>query len=119
RRGEGGRGRRRVHSDRPSAPVGARGRPGRDRRGRLRDHRGQVHAHERAGRVRGRRSGGPHLPPGGHRGGDRLSGRARRRVVPARHAAGGDRGGPLGQGQVSLTGFDRIHTPPPSRTSTR
>ena len=40
------------------------------------------------GRVRGRRPRRPHLPPGGHGRGLRLPGGARRRVVPARHAAG-------------------------------
>ena len=39
----------------------------RHRRGRLRGHRGQVDAHQRAGRVRRRRPRRPHLPPGGHR----------------------------------------------------
>ena len=39
------------------------------------------------GCVRDRRPGRPHLPPGGHRRRHRLHGRARRRVVPARHAS--------------------------------
>ena len=38
-------------------------------------------------RLRGRRPRRPHLPPGRHRRRDRLHGRARRRVVPARHAS--------------------------------
>ena len=38
-------------------------------------------------RLRGRRPRRPHLPPGGHRRRHRHQGRARRRVVPARHAA--------------------------------
>ena len=40
-----------------------------------------------AGRLRGRRPRRPHLPPGGHRRRVGHQGRARRRVVPARHAA--------------------------------
>ena len=59
--------------------------------------------HQPGRRVRGRRPRRPHLPPGGHRRRHRLHGRARRRVVPARHAAlaGGalvrqGRGGPEG-----------------------
>ena len=55
-----------------------------DRRRGLRRHRGQVDAHQRAGRVRRRRPRRPHLPPGGHRRRLRLPGRAGRRVVPAR-----------------------------------
>ena len=43
------------------------------------------------GRVRRRRPGRSHLPPGDHRRRLRLPGRARRRVVPARHALSGRR----------------------------
>ena len=50
-------------------------------------HRGQVDADQARRRLRRRRPRRPHLPPGGHRGRHRLHGRARRRVVPARHAA--------------------------------
>ena len=67
RRDARARGGRDVHRDRPRAAVRARAGPGRGRRERLRRHRGQVHAHERGGRVRGRRPGRPHLPPGRHR----------------------------------------------------
>ena len=49
------------------------------------------------GRVRGRRPRRPHLSPGRHRSRHRLHGRARRRVVPARHASLAR--GPLGQGR--------------------
>ncbi len=41
--------------------------PGRDRRRRLRGHQGPLDADQRARRVRGRRPGRPHLPPGHHR----------------------------------------------------
>ena len=77
-----------VHRHRPRAPVGDRRRPGRHRRRGLRDHPGALDAHQPARRVRCRRPGRPHLPPGDHRRRLRLSGRAGRRVVPARHAAG-------------------------------
>ena len=63
---------------------------------RLRAHRGQVHPDEPDGRVRGRRPRRSHLPPGGHRRGQWLSGRARRGVVPPRRGAG--RGGALDAG---------------------
>ena len=78
---------RRLHRDRPRAAVRARPGHRRDRRERLRRHRGQVDAHQGAGHVRGRRPRRPHLPPGGHRRGLRVSVRARRRVVPARQPA--------------------------------
>ena len=70
--------------DRARAAV--RDRPGhrRHRRERLCDHRGQVDPHQRAGLLRRRRPGRPHLPPGGHRRQQRVHGRPRRRVVPAR-----------------------------------
>ena len=45
---------------------------------------------EPARRLRRRRPGRPHLPPGDHRRGLGLPGRAGRRVVPARHAADPD-----------------------------
>ena len=64
--------------------------PDRPRRERLRGHRGQLHAHQPPRRVRGRRPRRPHLPPGDHRRRLGLSGGARRRVVPARHARGAD-----------------------------
>ena len=44
------------------------------------------------GHVRRRRPRRPHLPPGGHRRRLGVSGRARRRVVPARHPRGPDAG---------------------------
>ena len=72
------------------------------------DHRGQVHAHRRAGRVRGGRPGRPHLPPGRDGRGLRLPGGARRRVVPARHAAGTDaRGAPRGRSGGGPVGSDQ------------
>ena len=40
------------------------------------------HAHQPPGRVRGRRRGGPQLPPGHHRGRHRLCRRAGRRAAP-------------------------------------
>ena len=58
--------------------------------------RGQVHAHERAGRVRGRRPRRPHLPAGDHRGRLGLSGGAGRRVVPARQPGRADARGARG-----------------------
>ena len=48
------------------ATVADRPGPGRHRSGRLRGHPGQVDVDEGPGRVRGRRSRRPHLPPGGH-----------------------------------------------------
>ena len=74
-----------VHRDRPRAAVGAGARPARHRRERIRPHRGPLDPHEAAGRVRRRRPRRPHLPPGDHGRGLGLPGRARRRVVPARH----------------------------------
>ncbi len=47
-------------------------------------------------RLRRRRPRRPHLPPGDHRLGLRLPGRARRRVVPARQPRCPDAGGPRG-----------------------
>ena len=90
---------RRVHRDRPRAAVRARPGHRRHRRERLRDHRGQVDAHEGAGHVRRRRPRGPHLPPGGHRRRLRVSGRAGRRVVPARQPRRADAGGAQGHGR--------------------
>ena len=58
--------------------------------------RGQVDAHQRAGRLRRRRPRRPHLPPGGHGRRHRLHGGARRRVVPARQPGGADAGGARG-----------------------
>ena len=46
-----------------------------------------VDPHQARRRLRGRRPRRPHVPPGGHRRRHRMHGRARRRVVPARHAA--------------------------------
>src|SRR3954447_151324 len=91
RDGRGARrgGRRDVRGDRPRAELEDRDRAGADRRGRLRPHRGRVDPDEPPGRVRGGRPRRPHLPPGRDRGRHRLSGRARRGVVPARHAAVG------------------------------
>ena len=60
--------------------------PGRHRRGRLHPHRGRLDPDQPGRRLRRRRRRRPHLPPGGHRRRHRLHGRARRRVVPARHA---------------------------------
>ena len=80
----------RVHRDRPRAAVGARRRPDRRRRERLRRHRRPLHPHQPPGRVRRRRPRRPHLPPGDHRRRLRLPGGARRRVVPARHPRGPD-----------------------------
>ena len=47
----------------------------------------QVDPDQARRRVRRRRPGRPHLPPGGHRRRHRLHGGPRRRVVPARHPA--------------------------------
>ena len=44
-------------------------------------------SYQSPGRLCGRRSGGPHLPPGHHRGRDRLCGRPRCRAVPRRSRA--------------------------------
>ena len=65
--------------------------PGRARRERLRRHPGPLDADEPPRRVRRRRPRRPHLPPGDHRRRLRLPGRARRRVVPARHPVPGAR----------------------------
>ena len=70
----------------PQSEIVAR--PGRHRRRGLRHHRGQSTRTKLPGRVRRRRPRRPHLPPGDHRRRLGLPGRARRRVVPARHAAG-------------------------------
>ena len=56
-------------------------------------------------RLRGRRPRRPHLPPGGHRRRHRLHGRARRRVVPARHPALAR--GPLADGRRAGRGRAR------------
>src|SRR2546427_833324 len=81
-----------------------RARPGRHRRERLRVYRGQVHADERGGSLRRRRSCRPHVPPGGHRGGHGLPGGARRRVVPARSPSGR-------RGALDEAGRDRGYGP--------
>ena len=60
---------------------------------------GQVHADQRARRVRRRRPGRPHLPAGDHRRRLRLYGRARRRVVPARQPRRPDAEGARGHGR--------------------
>ncbi len=91
-------------------------RPGRHRRERLRADRGRLDPDQPRRRVRGRRPGRPHLPPGGHRRRHRLHGRARRRVVPARHAALA--GGALGrQGRRRPGGRARDPRPRRSRPS--
>ena len=64
-------------------------RSGRGRRERIHQGRRPVDANQPAGSPRGRRCRRPHLPPGGHRGRQRMSGGARRRVVSPGHA--GDR----------------------------
>ena len=58
---------RRVHRDRPRAPVRARARAGRRRRERVRPHRGPLHPHEPPRGVRRGRPRRPHLPSGRHR----------------------------------------------------
>ena len=64
-------------------------------------------------RVRGRRPRRPHLPPGGDRRRHRLHGRARRRVVPARHPA-------LARGALAAEAASRSRSRPSSpRTSLR
>ncbi len=60
--------------------------PDRARRRGLRHHRGPLDADEQAGRLRRRRPRRPHVPPGRDGRGLGHAGRARRRVVPARHA---------------------------------
>ena len=57
---------RSLHRGRPRSTVADCAGPGRHRSGRLRGHPGQVDVDEGPGRVRGRRSRRPHLPPGGH-----------------------------------------------------
>ena len=64
-------------------------------------HRGPLDADQPAGRLRRRRPRRPHLPPGGHGGRLRLPGGARRRVVPARHAAGPSRRHELPAGDLA------------------
>ena len=59
------------------------------------DGRGALDQDQARRRLRGRRPRRQHLPPGGDRGGHRHQGRARRRVVPARHPGPRPRG-PLG-----------------------
>ena len=60
------------------------------------------------GRLRGRRPRRPHLPPGRDGRGLRLPGGARRRVVPARHAAGADaRGAARGRSGRGPVGSDQ------------
>ena len=89
-------GRRRVRRDRPHPRLRARRRTGRPPRQRLRQGRGAIDADEPRRRLRDRRPRRLHLPAGGHRGRLRHPRRARRRVVPAGHAADGrgeDRGG--------------------------
>ena len=95
--------RRRVHRDRPPAELEDRRGPDRPRRRGLRPHGGQVDAHADPGRLRRGRPGRPHLPPGGHGRGQRLSGGARRRVVPARPPAG-PRGALGGEGRGDRAG---------------
>ena len=100
RRGLRHRGRRSVRRDRPHPRLGARRRPGRPARQRLRQGRGAVDADQPRRRLRDRRSRRLHLPAGGHRGRVRHPRRARRRVVPARHPAdrrGADRAGRRGR----------------------
>ncbi len=84
---------RRVHRRRPRSAVSAGAGTGRDRSRRVRGHPGPVHADQPAGRVRRRGPRRSHLPPGRHRRRVRVSGSARRRVVPARHALSGRRRG--------------------------
>ena len=72
----------------PQSEIVAR--PDRRRRRGLRDRPGPLDPHEPPRRLRRRRPRRPHLPPGGHRRRLGLPGRARRGVVPARHAAGPD-----------------------------
>ena len=72
----------RRHRPRPAqrAHQGRR----RPRRGRLRPGPGPHHADQRRWRLRQRRPGGPHLPPGHHRRRLRLRRRPRRRALPRR-----------------------------------
>ena len=85
RRRRGARGRRRLRRDRPHPALGARRGQVDTRRRRLRPHRAGLDPDQPRRRLRGRRPRRPHLPPGGDRRRHRLHGRARRRVVPARH----------------------------------
>ena len=78
---------RRLRGDRPHPALGARrDQVETDEQGYVLTQR-RLHPHQPRRRLRRRRPGRPHLPPGGHRRRHRLHGRARRRVVPARHAA--------------------------------
>ncbi len=88
---------RRVHRGSGHEPQSALVRRADRRRwGRLRGRRCSLDSDQPPGRVRGRRPGRPHLPPGDHRGRVGLPGGARCRVVSARHAAGADAGGDAG-----------------------
>ena len=80
----GGAGRRALRRDRARPEHRPLRRPARARRGRLPRHEGGIDRDECAGRVRGRRRAGPHLPAGDHRGRLGLYGGARRRAVPRR-----------------------------------
>ena len=75
-------GRRPLRGDRPPAEYRALQGPARPAPERV--HQGDAgdHADVGAGRVRGRRRPGLHLPPGGHRGGHRVHGGPRGRAVP-------------------------------------
>ena len=110
RRDRGHRDRRRLHRDRPHPPLGGGRGPGRHRRGRLHRHRGRLDPHQPGRRLRRRRRRRPHLPPGGHRRRQRLQGRPRRRVVPARHPA-------LARGPLAARAASRVEVAPtPGRT---
>ncbi len=82
--------------------------------------RGPLHPHQAGGRVRRRRPGGPHLPPGRDRGRLGLCRRAGRRGLPARPPD--RRRGPLGgrpgqdggrrrEGQPADRGLDELGAP--------
>ncbi len=76
------RDRRRVRRDRPRPEHRVVRRPARPRRRGLSRREAGVDGDEHPRRVRGRRRPGSHVPAGGHRGGLRLYGGARRGTVP-------------------------------------
>ena len=73
------------------------------------DGRAAVHPHRRGWRLRLRRRGGPHLPPGGHRGRHRMCRRDRRRAVA---------GGPSGRFVTLLKPLSLKPQPPSPSAST-
>ena len=80
---------RAVRRDRPRPEHVAVHRSARPRRERLHPHRGRLDPDLARGRVRVRRRAGPHLPPGHHRGRQRVHGGHRDRASPRGRAPRG------------------------------